>query len=156
MSIDKVFKGHELFRSLSIDEINKLSNFSSLKKYDVDESIFKINGAGTHLYMLMKGVVYLRLPANPPEYGFIIAKIEKGEIFGLSPLLNSPRYTSSAQCVEPVEVLAIEAKPFSELLLGNHDVSINVMRQVAQIYFSRYIDLLKNIQGVISQVSLTH
>ena len=54
----------------------------------------------------------------------------------------------------PVEVLAIEAKPFRELLINNQHVGVEVMKQVAQIYFSRYIDLLKNIQGVINQVSL--
>jgi len=128
--------------------------FSSVKKFGFDEAIFKYNGAGSHVYMLMKGLVYLRLPANPPEFSFIISKIEKGELFGLSPLLDSPRYTATAHCYEETEVLAIEAKPFRELLLKNNLVGFSVINQVAHIYFTRYIDVLKNLQGVISQVSL--
>lgn len=154
MSIDRALKGHDLFRSLSVDETNQISSFSSVKKYKADEIVFKYNGAGTHVYMLMKGSVYLRLPANPPEFSFAISKIEKGELFGLSPLLDSPRYTSTAQCSEETEVLAIEAQPFRELLQKNCPVGFNIMNQVAHIYFSRYIDVLKNLQGVVSQIAL--
>lgn len=104
--------------------------------------------------MLMEGSVYLRLPANPPEFSFVISKIEKGEIFGLSRLLDSPRYTTTAQCVEAAEILSIEAQPFRELLKQNCPVGLHIINQVAHIYFSRYIDVLKNLQAVVSQIPL--
>jgi len=154
MSIDKVIKGHDLFRSLTIDETHRISNFSSMKKYHPDEFIFKYGGVGSHIYMLMEGLVYLRLPANPPEFSFIISKIEKGELFGLSPLLDSPRYTASAQCMEATEVLVIEAQPFRDILINNCPVGFDIVNRVAHIYFTRYIEVLKSIQGVLGQISL--
>ncbi|MEW5994706.1 MAG: cyclic nucleotide-binding domain-containing protein, partial [Candidatus Zixiibacteriota bacterium] len=116
MTVERVLKGHDLFRSLSIEEANQVSKFSSVKKYEAGENIFEFNGFSHHVYMLMSGAVQLRLPASPPDVSFVISKIEKGELFGLSPLLDSDRYTATAQCAEPAEVLAIEAKPFRELL----------------------------------------
>ncbi len=154
MSLEKVIKGHDLFQSLTVDEAHRLSDFSSMKEYQPDEFIFKFGGAGSHIYMLMKGAVYLRLPANPPEFSFVISKIEKGELFGLSPLLDSPRYTATAQCMEATEVLAIEAQPFREILKNNCPVGYDIINSVAHIYFTRYIEVLKSVQGVLGQISL--
>ncbi|MCP4686018.1 MAG: hypothetical protein GY867_11335 [bacterium] len=74
----------------------------------------------------------------------------------MSPLLDSPRYTSTAQCREVTEVLSIEAKPLRELLRQNPQVGFEILNRVAHIYFSRYIDVLKNLQGVVNQISLIH
>jgi len=153
MSVEKILKGHDLFRSLGIDEAHGISDFSSVKKYQANEIIFQYNDKADHSYMLMEGSVLLRLPAEHQDISLIISRIEKGELFGLSPLLDSTRYTATAQCREATEVLSIEAKPFKELLRRNCTVGFNIMNQVAQIYFSRYIDVLKNIQRVVSQIS---
>ena len=154
MGIDKVIKGHDLFRALTVNEAHRISDFSSMKKYQPDEFIFKHSDEGFHVYMLMEGAVYLRLPANPPEFSFIISKIGKGELFGLSPLLDTQRYTASAQCMEPTEVLVIEAQPFRDILINNCSVGFAIINRVAHIYFTRYIEVLKSIQGVLGQISL--
>lgn len=154
MSIDRMLKGHELFGLLSVEEVNKISTFSSVKEYRAGETIFEYNQVSSHLYMLMEGSVYLQLPANPPEFSFAISKIEKGELFGLSPLLDSPRYTSTARCSEPTKVLSIEAKPFRELLEMNCPAGLDIINRVARIYFTRYLDVLQRLQDVVSQISL--
>ena len=154
MSVENVLKGHDLFRALSIEQANQITGFSSVKKYQAGENIFEFNGYSHHVYMLMGGTVHLRLPASPPDVSLVVSTIEKGELFGLSPLLDSPRYTATAQCAEPTEVLAIEAKPFRELLRSNCPVGFQVMNQVARVYFTRYIELLKNLQAVVSQIPL--
>jgi len=154
MGVERILKGHDLFRSLGLDDTHIVSDFSSVKKYHTDETIFKYGDFASHVYMMMKGSINLRLPASEQDVSIIISRIEKGEIFGLSPLLDSQRYTATAVCLEATEVLTIEAKPFRELLRRNYQAGFNVMSQVAHIYFLRYIDVLKNIQGVVNQVSL--
>lgn len=154
MSIDTMLKGHDLFRSLSVEETHRISDFSKVRTYAGGEVVFEFGSQCFHIFMLMDGLVDLRLPANPPEYSFVISKIEKGELFGLSPLFDSRKYTSTALCREKTEVLSIEAKPFRELLQKNHLAGFNIMSQVARIYFGRYIDVLKNLQAVVSQIPL--
>jgi len=154
MSIDMMLKGHELFASLNVDEINQLSNFSSMKEFKADETIFEYNQPNTHFYMLMEGLVYLQLPVNPQELRFAISKVEKGELFGISSLLKSPRYTSTAQCYEDTKVLSIEAKPFRELLQLNCPAGLDIINQVAHIYFTRYLDVIKKLQDVVGQITL--
>ncbi|MCP4686305.1 MAG: cyclic nucleotide-binding domain-containing protein, partial [bacterium] len=115
MSIDRILRGHDVFQSLSLEQAHALSGFSSLKQLEAEETVFTYNGAAGHVFMLMKGAVELRLPARQDDFSMVISKVETGELFGLSPLLDSPRYTSTAQCREVTEVLSIEAKPLREL-----------------------------------------
>jgi signal-transduction protein with cAMP-binding, CBS, and nucleotidyltransferase domain len=154
MSIDTMLKGHALFASLNVDEMNQLSTFSSVKEFKADEIIFECNQVSSHFYMLMEGLVYLQLPVNPQDFRFAISKVEKGELFGISSLLKSRHYTSTAQCHENAKVLSIEAKPFRELLQLNCQVGLDIINQVAQIYFTRYLDVIKRLQDVVSQITL--
>jgi signal-transduction protein with cAMP-binding, CBS, and nucleotidyltransferase domain len=154
MSIDMMLKGHELFASLNVDEINQLSTFSSVKEFKADETIFEYNQPSSHFYMLMEGLVYLQLPVNPQDFRFAISKVEKGELFGISSLLKSLRYTSTAQCHEDTKALSIEAKPFRELLQLNCLAGLDIINQVAHIYFTRYLDVIKRLQDVVSQITL--
>jgi len=154
MSLEKVLKGHELFRALSVEEVSRVSALSSVKSLRKGETLFLHNQPSTHLYVLLEGSVYLQLPANPPEFSFAISKIQEGELFGLSSLFESPTYTSTARCGEDSKVLSIEARPFRELLRENHGVGFDVMNRVARIYFERYLGVLKRLEDVVGQVSL--
>ena len=154
MSIKMMLKGHELFASLNVDEINQLSTFSSMKEYRANETIFTHNQVSTHFYMLMEGLVYLQLPVKQPEFSFTISKVETGELFGISPLLKSERYTSTAKCSKNTKVLSVEAKPFGDLLSLNGRAGLDILNQVANIYFSRYLDLIRRFQDVVSQITL--
>jgi CRP-like cAMP-binding protein len=127
---------------------------SSTETYEAGETIIKVGGAPTHVFLLLEGAVNLRLPAHPAEFGIVVSQIEKGELFGISPLLGSSRYTAAAQCAGASTVLAIEAKPLRALLKANPVVGFHIMTQVAQVYFSRYMSVLKILQGVVGQIAL--
>jgi hypothetical protein len=47
----------------------------------------------------------------------------------------------------------VEADRFRELIRNNPTVAFDTMNRVAHIYFNRYIDVLKCLQGVVTQVS---
>ncbi len=156
MSNDTIVRGHELFASLNPDEINSLSSFSSVKQLAGGETIFEFNQAASRFYMMMEGQIYLELPASAPEFSVPISRVERGELFGISPLLDSPRYTSAARCYEKTKVMAIEAAPFRELLRTNCPAGLDIINKVARIYFARYIDVIRRLQDALGPVSLKH
>jgi CRP-like cAMP-binding protein len=151
-----ILKGHDLFKSLNVDERQALSEISSVKEFKKGEIIFKYKQAVSHFYILMSGEVYLQLPADHPEFNLPVSKVEKGELFGLSPLLKSPRYTLTAQCFKATKALAVEAKPFREMLRSDSNAGLDILNQVAHIYFMRYLDLIKRLHSVVGQVTLKH
>jgi CRP-like cAMP-binding protein len=156
VSIETVLRGHDLFRSLDIGEAHRISSFSAVRRYEANEMIFEQGVPGAHVFMLMKGTVNLQLPTKPKDLSLVISRIKEGELFGLSPLLGSKKYTASAQCMAAAEVLSIEAQPFIDILKSNAAVGQNVMQRVASIYFTRYIELLKSLHGVVNQLALAH
>ena len=154
MAIDRVLRGHDLFGLLNVDQMKRLSEFSSVKRFAAGEVVFGYNDLATHVHMLVSGAVLLRLPAEHQDFSLIISRLEKGELFGLSPLMDSRRYTAEAECRADSEILLIEGAPFKELLHQNCPAGLSIMNRVAHIYFTRYINVLKSLQGVVDQVSL--
>jgi CRP-like cAMP-binding protein len=149
----RTLKGHELFQSLSVEEVGKISDFSELKEFQKDEFVFKSGTVGSHCFVVLEGSVRLRLPTICSEAGLVIAHIEKGDMFGLAPLLDAGEHTTSAQCAEPSKVLAIEAEPLRALLQKNCPVGSHVANSVAQAYFSRYVKILNRLQRAVDEIA---
>ena len=68
-------------------------------------------------------------------------------------MLGIGRYTLTAECTEPCNVLAIEVKAFRKLLAKNPAVGLDVMTVVAKAYFSRYTEVLQRIQNVVQELA---
>jgi len=156
MEIGNVLKGQNLFRLLTGDEISQISEFSAEKRFRKNEIIHRHQQAVSHVFLNLEGDVELRLPARLPEYSFIITKVARGELFGVASLLGSERYTATAVAVADTIVLALEVRPLRELLQRNTAAGYQIINKVAQVYFSRYMRVMKNLQDVINQIPLVH
>jgi CRP-like cAMP-binding protein len=155
MSVASILQGHELLKNLTMEEVDRISKFSERKKFAKNDTIFLHEADAAQTYILLKGRVLLRLPSKPDEFRIVIASIDEGELFGLSPLLGSARYTAEAQCAEASEVLVIDAKPFRELLQADCLAGFYIMNEVAQVYFTRYVELLGRLQGIVTQIPVS-
>ena len=155
MSVANILQGHELLKNLTMEEVERINKFSERKEFKKNETIFRHQADAAHSYILLKGRVLLRLPAKPEEFRIVIARIEEGELFGLSPLLGSQKYTAEAQCVEDSEVLAIDAVQLRALLQADCLAGFYIMNEVAQAYFTRYVELLGRLQGIVTQIPVS-
>jgi CRP-like cAMP-binding protein len=133
-----------------VDEINRVSGFSSVRQYKKGDAIFEIDQPAAHFYILMEGLVYLQLPGEVPGFNVPVSKVEKGELFGISPLVQSPEYTSAAVCLADTKVLAVEAGPFLELLQQNCAAGMDIISRIGRIYFRRYLEVIRRLQRVAS------
>lgn len=149
MADDTMLRGHDLFATLTVDETDRVSSFSSVEAFSAHEVIFKAGQAPSHFYILMEGLVYLQLPGKLPEFSIPISKVEKGELFGISPLLKSSHYTSTARCYRDTKVQAIAAEPFREVLEHNAAAGMDIMTRIGRIYFARYLDIIGRLQNVV-------
>jgi CRP-like cAMP-binding protein len=153
MSITKMMKSHDLFKALSFEAVDNVSTFSGTKSYDANEIIFEQRGYGSHFFVVLEGRVKLMLRTSDGESILVVARLENGDIFGISPILGFERYSTTAQCASQATVLAIEAKPFMTVLEQNSDVGLGIMTIVAKAYFSRYIETLRRVQHIFNELS---
>lgn len=153
MGIATMWKGHELFESLRFEDVDKINGFSGIKELTTDEFVFTAGAAATHLYVVLEGKLLLRLAAQAHETSLVVGRFAKGDFFGLASLVGVERHTTSAQCIEPCKVLAIEATPLRALLKEESNVGYQIMRAAARTYFSRYIESLKRVQRVANDLA---
>lgn len=150
MSIASILRGHEFFHNLGLDEVDAVSGFSQKLRFSRDDQIFSQGQKADKVYLLLRGAVLLRFPSGRAESQMIIARIEKGELFGISPLLGTEAYGADALCAEEAEVLGIEAEQLQRVLKEDCMAGFVIMSEVAKAYFDRYTDLLRNLQRVVS------
>jgi CRP-like cAMP-binding protein len=153
MSVSNMLKGHDLFRSLTPKEMERVSSVSSPKSFRKGEAVHQDDGFATHIFVLLEGEVQLRLPSHPGDAGVPVGKATAGEIFGIAPLLGAQRYTATATCLTSCEVLAIEAAPLKDVLDRNPQAALAMTAAVARSYYSRYLNLLKRLHGVVGQLT---
>jgi len=153
MSIASILKAHEFFHNLGMEEIEEVSGFSEQRTFERDDRIYTHAQKANKVYLLLRGSVLLRLPPGDGDTRIIVAKIEKGELFGISPLLGAERYGVDALCAEKGEVLAIEAESLQRVLKEDCVAGFVIMSEVAKAYFDRYTELLRSLQSVVSGLS---
>jgi signal-transduction protein with cAMP-binding, CBS, and nucleotidyltransferase domain len=150
MSIASILKGHEFFHNLGMEEVEEVSGFSEQRTFKREAQIYGHAEKADKVYLLLEGSVFLRLPPGNGNAKLIIAKVEKGELFGISPLLGAERYAVDAFCAEKAEVLAIEARRLQRMLTEDCVAGFVIMSEVAKAYFDRYTELLRKLQSVVS------
>ena len=150
MSVTQMIKGHDLFRFFDFDDIARLSDFSRQLKFGEGDYVYRSGQEGAHFYVVLEGRVNLLLISDDNESKLVVGRMEKGAIFGMSPLLGFDHFTTNARCATECQILAVEIEPFKKLLDGNQQVHLQVMSTIARAYFSRYIDTLKRSQNTLS------
>ena len=153
MSVERMMKAHELFHSLGFEEVEAVSRFAGPKPFKKGECVFRSGDPGSHFFVVTKGRVNLKLPSADKESNLLVGRMEKGDIFGLSPFLGIKRYGATAECAEGCTVLAIEVAPFLKLLRANPTVGMQVMSTVAKAYFSRYTETLQRFQNIVQELA---
>ena len=142
MNLSQMLRGYDLFHSLPPEEVEAISSFSAPKSFAKDEVVYKDEASASHVFVLLRGEVQLRINATAGERGIVAVKVGNGEIFGIAPILGEPRYTATAKCLVPCDVLAVEAKPLRAVLARNPVAAAAVMAAVSRAYYTRYMELL--------------
>ncbi len=154
MSIGRMLTGQEFFHSFPPEQVAAISKFTSVRKLDKGDIIYRPDRKATHVFVLLDGQVELRLPSGTGEMGFLVSSVSKGEFFGIAPLLDSERYTTSAVCLKSSKVLFIEAKPLIALMRDHPLIGLKMMSVVGRAYFDRYESLIERVQKALSDLTV--
>ena len=154
MDVLSILRGHDLFKALSIGELEQVAAIANVISLERDEVVFQHDSRDDRIYLLLEGRVRLWLPALSSEFSLVVGQIESGSFFGLAPLLSAERHTTTARCASPCEVLALEAAPLRALLFQNTRVGVRFLEVANKTYFTRYIETLKRFQNILTHISI--
>ncbi len=116
--VNQFFASSPVFRSLSRQSIEFLSNRGSIEYYDQNHTVFKQGDSGDSIYLMLRGSVVIEI------YGKKVKKIGQGSFFGeIALIANIPR-TASIHTLEPCVLFKLSADSFWEVLVQNIDLGV--------------------------------
>ena len=111
-----LFRGMEIFESLSDNELLDLTAMLKLRQYAAHKIIINKDDRVNYLYIILSGTVVIVGDENA-----VVAKLGKGEFFGEMSLLSGELMANSVYTRSKVKLAVLPAKDFKHVL-NNHPV----------------------------------
>jgi CRP-like cAMP-binding protein len=141
----QILKEAELFKDLTEKQLVRIARHAQERVHDLEENIFVDGEEAKNLYVLLEGAVNLKIKAFEDIDLMTSTLTKRGDVFGTSSLMTPPLYNVAAKCLEKTKVLAIDAHAVKGLIEEDPKLGLEIMRQLAQIYFSRLNKTRKGI-----------
>ncbi len=143
-----ILKEAELFRDLTKKQLEKIAQHAQEKVYESEENIFVHGEEAKYLYVLLEGAVNLKIKALEEIDLMTSTLTGKGDVFGTPSLMTPQLYNVTAKCVEKTRVLAIDAHAMKGLIEEDPKLGLEIMGQLAQIYFARLNETREGITNL--------
>jgi cyclic nucleotide-binding protein/FHA domain-containing protein len=108
------------------------------------EYVFREGELGLEMYIINEGKVEILNHVGDEEQ--ILAVLEKGDFFGEMSVLEDLPRAASARAITDVRLLQINGSTFDQLLQGNPEIAVRMMRKLSR-RLRETDELLKSLMG---------
>lgn len=119
-----------LFAELAPAKLKLLAFTSDRVTYAADETLFRQGDVGDAAYVILQGKAAIL--AETPNGQIKIAEVGENSIVGEIAILCDAARTATVKAVTPIDALRIKKKVFLELLTDFPEVTIAVIRVLAE------------------------
>jgi CRP-like cAMP-binding protein len=98
-------------------------------RYGAGDQIFSEGERGASMYIVQSGVVSLFRELNGQKR--VLSELEKGDFFGEMSILEGLPRTSSAEALEPAELIEINSITFDKMIKSNIEIAIRMLRKLS-------------------------
>jgi len=138
----------DLFRDLSPEIVNKISEIMIEESYEPGVLIFEAGGPASHFYILSGGMVRLFI-GKKSEISYTVNM--EGEAFGWTGLVDRPVYTATAEVAASSKIMKIENKSLNKIFEMDTASGMMFYKRLAGSVVQR---LIHNYEAFISEGSL--
>ena len=133
----KVLKKVEIFRGLSLTQLESLAQISEEKKYRRGETVFAEHSTGDEVYIIKTGKVCIELGLKGKPNTATIQRLSVGQIFGELVLVDKRSRSATAICDNDCEIITINRDRLDRLFEQDSRLGYTVMRNLAQLLAER-------------------
>jgi len=148
---------YELFRGLSAEEKKALVQFCRWESYDAEETILAEGTKANTFYVIAEGRVALEMKvqfgAQAISRQATTEILRAGQYLGWSTLVPPYIYTSSAVCVEPARLIAIDGEKLRQMIDENYHLGYRFLRVITSIVATRLIRTRNTLVHALSILS---
>ena len=132
--IEFALESCEFFEGLAAAEISEIADLCKAAEYEGGELVFQQGDFGEHLYIIIRGRIYLErsIDLGSQKGSVTIETLGKGRVLGCwSTLLDMPHILlSSAVCQKPTTVLRIKGADLRRIMVNNTELGFNLMERL--------------------------
>jgi CRP-like cAMP-binding protein len=92
--------------------------------------IFREGDSGQHMFVLQSGRV--RITKDHPQGARTLAILGPGEFFGEMAILNDKPRNATADALEEVRALVLDAKMFEAMVVGNTEIAVRLIKKLSR------------------------
>jgi CRP-like cAMP-binding protein len=96
----------------------------------VGEVLFREHEQGDTMFVLQSGAV--RITKETKAGHKTLAVLGPGEFFGEMAILNAKPRNATAEIIEPSRVLIIDARTFEQMVVGNAEIAVRLIKKLAR------------------------
>lgn len=122
---------------------DKQVSFAFTRTYPPDTVLFEEYDLGSRMYVIRRGRV--KIFRRHQDQTIVLAMLGPGDFFGEMALLENLPRSASAQVVEESELIEVDAQTFEDMIRGNSEIAVRMMRKLA----SRVRELDRRLQNLL-------
>ncbi|HEX2905471.1 MAG TPA: cyclic nucleotide-binding domain-containing protein [Phototrophicaceae bacterium] len=131
MELIDILKGVELFRGLSVEQLQRLVDISHKEVYHADQVVFDQGAAGEKMYVITQGEVEVRVKGGTGSKQTMVY-LGRGQLFGEMALLDQSERSATVVAAQDNTVLyAVASNDFLHLCTSDTGAGYIMMRNLA-------------------------
>jgi CRP-like cAMP-binding protein len=143
----------DLFGVLTPDHVHAISDVAEKVRVKAGKTVYTKGEKASWFFVILKGEIALRLP-GAEDVSVHIAQLGRGSIFGSCLGFRRAAYAVTAQCTQDAELLKVENKVLKKMMDRDPRMGYILQAHLSDVYFSRYIDTMKKLQAIVTQLPL--
>jgi CRP-like cAMP-binding protein len=148
-------QAEELFQFLRPEQVVAVNAAAEPVSFKPGETVYRQGSPATYLYVVVSGKIALYSPGDD-GVDVQINELGPGKLFGVCVCLGVDKYTATAVCSEDAWLLRINAEVLKGLMDRDPEIGYALEKQIAKIYFNRYVNATRRLREVVSEVGAIH
>lgn len=130
-------RGFDIFKELTDPELENVAEIAKRENYDASKRIFEEKSWANNLYLVVKGLIVIKMKGDKGGEQLPIDTAGPGDIFGWSAVTEPHAFTAAAWTTKKSEILVFNGKALLDLFKKNNHIGYKVMAKVAAVISSR-------------------
>jgi signal transduction histidine kinase len=147
----------EIFRELTQDDLVAIAEFCWEENHHEGEALRVEGDPADRMYIVERGRIALekrvQLGRHSTPRNATVGYVGPGKAAGFSTLTHKQTYSTSAVCVEPTRVIAVDGQSLRDYLQTHPDAGVKVMTTLADMISDRYRHAIDTLTYFLSIVS---
>ena len=148
-------QAEELFQFLRPEQVVELNAAAEPVSFKPGDTVYRQGSKATYMYVVVSGKIALYAPGED-GVDVMVNELGAGKLFGVCVCLGVDAYTVTAECSEDAWLLRINADVLKGLMDEDKEIGYALERQIARIYFGRYVHATRRLREVVAQVGAIH